>query len=140
MAHGSFKGLYTFQEVSEIYGIDNSTLRKQVSNNKLINEVEVKKFGKTWLITEQAMIKHFGENQFNLYKGQITLQQIEAQRRAHIKKKQEKQKQKILNSKMRKGSKYDMGAEVKEDKGSMNNYNDDGKGLPTKMSFKFEGK
>lgn len=31
MSIGSFKGLYTFQEVALIYNMDNSTLRKQVS-------------------------------------------------------------------------------------------------------------
>lgn len=138
MSNGSFKGLYTFQEVSAIYGIDNSTLRKQVSNNKLIENIEVKKFGKTWLITEQAMIKHFGSAKFELYKGQITLQEIEAQRQAHIKKKLEQRKSKEIKDKMKLGKKYDMGGEVKEPKGSINNYNDNGEGLPIKMSFSFD--
>lgn len=71
MAKGSFKGLYTFQEVAKIYGIDNSTLRKRIANNKLIDGVEVKKFGKTWLITEQAMIKHFGKEKFEMEKENL---------------------------------------------------------------------
>ncbi|WP_373600262.1 helix-turn-helix domain-containing protein [Paraclostridium bifermentans] len=71
MADGSFEGLYTFQEVANIYGIDNSTLRKRIVKNKFVNEVEVKKFGKTWLITEQAMIKYFGSEKFDLYKNKI---------------------------------------------------------------------
>ena len=31
MSKGSFKGLYTFLEVAEIYNIDDSCLRKQVA-------------------------------------------------------------------------------------------------------------
>ncbi|WGX77515.1 helix-turn-helix domain-containing protein (plasmid) [Paraclostridium bifermentans] len=90
MANGSFKGLYTFQQVANIYGLDNSTLRKQVSNGKLIDNVEVKKFGKTWLITEQSMIKHFGIDEFNLYIGRITLDDLDEVKQKKIKKKMDK--------------------------------------------------
>lgn len=90
MANGSFKGLYTFQQVADIYGLDNSTLRKQVSNGKLIDNVEVKKFGKTWLITEQSMIKHFGVDEFNLYIGKITLDNLDEVKQKKIKKKMDK--------------------------------------------------
>ena len=74
MANGSFKGLYTFQEVADIYDLDNSTLRKQAANGKLALNTEVKKFGKTWLMTEQAMIRHFGADKFNEYKEQINIE------------------------------------------------------------------
>ena len=57
---GSFEGLYTFLEVAEIYGIDDSCLRKQVARDKFVIGEEVKKMGRTWIITEQAMIKSFG--------------------------------------------------------------------------------
>lgn len=87
MGNGSFKGLYTFQQVADIYGLDNSTLRKQVSTGKLINNVEVKKFGKTWLITEQSMIKHFGADKFNLYSGKITLNDLNESNKEKIKSK-----------------------------------------------------
>ena len=56
---GSFEGLYTFLEVAEIYGIDDSCLRKQVARDKFVIGEEVKKMGRTWIITEQAMIKSF---------------------------------------------------------------------------------
>ena len=39
---GSFEGLYTFLEVAEIYGIDDSCLRKQVARNKFVIGEEVK--------------------------------------------------------------------------------------------------
>ena len=60
MARGSFNGLYTFQDVANIYGIDSSTIRKQVQKCKFCDN-EIKKFGKTWIITEQAMVSHFGK-------------------------------------------------------------------------------
>lgn len=65
---GSFGGLYTFLEVAEIYGIDDSCLRKQVARDKFVIGEEVKKMGRTWIITEQAMIKSFGALKFEEYK------------------------------------------------------------------------
>ena len=65
---GSFGGLYTFLEVAEIYGIDDSCLRKQVARDKFVISEEVKKMGRTWIITEQAMIKSFGALKFEEYK------------------------------------------------------------------------
>lgn len=70
MAKGSFKGLYTFQDVAKIYNIDASTIRKQVQNHKFY-ENEIKKFGKTWIITEQAMVEHFGKELFIAYKNDL---------------------------------------------------------------------
>ena len=71
MARGSFNGLYTFQDVANIYGIDSSTIRKQVKNCKFCCDKEIKKFGKTWLITEQAMVEHFGNELFIAYKNKL---------------------------------------------------------------------
>lgn len=71
MPKGSFTGLYTFQEVTKIYGMDNSTLRKYVYKNKFVLDVEVKKFGRTWVITEQAMLEHFGKEKFIEYISKI---------------------------------------------------------------------
>ena len=65
---GSFEGLYTFLEVAEIYGIDDSCLRKQVARGKFVIGEDVKKMGRTWIITEQAMIKSFGTLKFEEYK------------------------------------------------------------------------
>lgn len=65
---GSFEGLYTFLEVAKIYGIDDSCLRKQVARDKFVIGEEVKKMGRTWIITEQAMIKNFGTLKFDEYK------------------------------------------------------------------------
>ncbi|MEG1132695.1 MAG: helix-turn-helix domain-containing protein [Romboutsia sp.] len=71
MAKGSFEGLYTFLEVAEIYGIDDSCLRKQVARDKFIVGEDVKKMGRTWIITEQAMVKTFGTLKFEDYKKKL---------------------------------------------------------------------
>lgn len=68
MAKGSFEGLYTFIEVAQIYGMDDSSLRKQVARNKFIIGKDIKKMGRTWIITEQAMVKNFGTLKFEEYK------------------------------------------------------------------------
>ena len=64
---GSLNYLHTFAEVSYIYKIEQSTLRKKVARGELKEGTEVKKFGGTWVITENAMIKHFGARQFIHY-------------------------------------------------------------------------
>src|SRR5699024_3239311 len=65
---GSFGGLYTFLVVAEIYGIDDSWLRKQVAVGKFVTGEELQKIKRTWMITEQAMIKSFGALKFEEYK------------------------------------------------------------------------
>ena len=64
---GSFEGLYTFLEVAEIYGIDDSCLRKQVARGKFVIGEDVKKMGATWIITEQALIRNFGVEKLEKY-------------------------------------------------------------------------
>ena len=71
MVKGSFEGLYTFLEVAEIYGIDDSSLRKQVARDKFVIDEDVKKMGRTWIITEQAMVKNFGTLKFEDYKKKL---------------------------------------------------------------------
>ena len=64
---GSLNYLHTFAEVSHIYKIEQSTLRKKVARGELKIDVDVKKFGGTWVITENAMVKHFGVKPFVRY-------------------------------------------------------------------------
>ena len=71
MAKGSFEGLYTFLEVAKIYGIDDSCLRKQVARDKFVIGEDVKKMGRTWIITEQAMVRSFGNLKFEEYKSRV---------------------------------------------------------------------
>ena len=42
--------------------------RKQVARDKFVIGEDVKKMGRTWIITEQAMIKSFGALKFEEYK------------------------------------------------------------------------
>ncbi len=72
MAKGSFEGLYTFLEVAEIYGINDSCLRKQVARDKFVIGEDVKKMGRTWIITEQAMVRSFGNLKFEEYKSRVS--------------------------------------------------------------------
>lgn len=75
MAKGSFVGLYTFEEISKIYQMDSSNLRKMVQYNKFTDK-EIKKFGKTWIITEEAARKHFGNN-IDVYFDDIKLAELQ---------------------------------------------------------------
>lgn len=51
----------TFAEASEKWGLGESTLRSVVKTNRVTNGVDIKKSGKVWLITENAMKKLYGE-------------------------------------------------------------------------------
>ena len=51
----------TFREASQIWKLDDSTLRKMVKTDKLIEGIDFRKSGATWLITKKAMIKAYGE-------------------------------------------------------------------------------
>lgn len=103
MAKGSFKGLYTFQDVAKIYNIDASTIRKQVQNHKFYDN-EIKKFGKTWIITEQAMVEHFGKELFIAYKNDLLEQKaLEIKKlKEEAKKEKEARKQAKLEAKKQK--------------------------------------
>ena len=54
--------LMTFGEASELWGLSKSgsTLRMLTKTNKLMEGVDYRKSGNTWLITRTAMIKIYG--------------------------------------------------------------------------------
>lgn len=56
-----FEGLMSFAEAAERWHIDDSTLRKAVSNGRLVENIDIKKFGKQWVVTEKSMYNIFGE-------------------------------------------------------------------------------
>ena len=66
---GSFEGLYTFLEAAKIYGVGDSCFRKQVARKKLVEGVDVKKMGTTWIITEQALVRNFGSEKLEKFKS-----------------------------------------------------------------------
>lgn len=56
----AFDGLMSFSEAAQRWNIDDSTLRKAVANGRFIENVDIKKFGKQWVIREKSMINVFG--------------------------------------------------------------------------------
>ena len=65
-AHGTliktpFDGLMSFNDATTLWGLNESTLRKAISYGKLVNGVDVCKFGKQWVISIEAMKREYGE-------------------------------------------------------------------------------
>ena len=56
-----FDGLLSFKEATDLWGLNESTLRKAVAYGKLKDGVDVKKFGKQWVITLAAMKREYGD-------------------------------------------------------------------------------
>lgn len=55
-----FDGLMAFSDATELWGLNESTLRKAVSYGKLVNGVDVCKFGKQWVVSAEAMKREYG--------------------------------------------------------------------------------
>ena len=55
-----FDGLISFSDATAIWRLSESTLRKAVSYGKLVNGVDVLKFGKQWVVTREAMLREYG--------------------------------------------------------------------------------
>ena len=55
-----FDGLISFVDATALWNLSESTLRKAVSYKKLINGVDVLKFGKQWVVTREAMTREYG--------------------------------------------------------------------------------
>lgn len=56
-----FDRLISFADATALWGLNESTLRKAVSYGKMQEGVDVKKFGKQWIITMDAMRREYGE-------------------------------------------------------------------------------
>lgn len=56
-----FDGLIAFSDATEMWGLNESTLRKAISYGKLIKGVDVCKFGKQWVISVDAMKRVYGD-------------------------------------------------------------------------------
>lgn len=61
MERGPFFQLLSFAEAAEIWGIDQSTLRKAVADGRLYPGVDCRKFGKQWVVTVDAMARVFSK-------------------------------------------------------------------------------
>ena len=55
-----FDGLIAFSDATQIWGLNESTLRKAIAYGKLINGQDVCKFGKQWVISSEAMKREYG--------------------------------------------------------------------------------
>ena len=55
-----FDGLIAFSDATLIWGLNESTLRKAISYGKLINGVDVCKYGKQWVVSIKAMEREYG--------------------------------------------------------------------------------
>lgn len=55
-----FDGLMAFSDATALWGLNESTLRKAISYGKLVNGVDVCKFGKQWVVSMSAMQREYG--------------------------------------------------------------------------------
>lgn len=56
-----FDGLMAFSDATFLWNLNESTLRKAIAYGKLINGVDVCKFGKQWVVSMDAMKREYGE-------------------------------------------------------------------------------
>ena len=56
-----FDGLMAFSDATLLWNLNESTLRKAISYGKLVNGVDVCKFGKQWVVSMVAMKREYGE-------------------------------------------------------------------------------
>lgn len=55
-----FDDLIALSDATALWGLNESTLRKAISYGKLVNGVDVCKFGKQWVISRNAMEREYG--------------------------------------------------------------------------------
>ena len=56
-----FDGLLALSEATDMWNLNESTLRRAISYGKLIAGSDVKKYGKQWVVTYDAMIREYGQ-------------------------------------------------------------------------------
>ncbi len=57
-----FDGLIAFSDATQLWGLNESTLRKAISYGKLVIGVDVCKFGKQWVVSVDAMNREYGRS------------------------------------------------------------------------------
>ncbi|MBQ9880620.1 MAG: DUF2442 domain-containing protein [Clostridia bacterium] len=55
-----FDGLIAFTEATQLWGLNESTLRKAIAYGKLVNGVDACKYGKQWVVSVDAMKREYG--------------------------------------------------------------------------------
>ena len=58
--HTPFDGLIAFSDATALWGLNESTLRKAITYGKLVNGVDVCKFGKQWVVSVESMKREYG--------------------------------------------------------------------------------
>lgn len=58
-----FDGLLVFTDATQLWGLNESTLRKAISYGKLVNGIDACKYGKQWVVSIDAMKRVYGTPQ-----------------------------------------------------------------------------
>ena len=61
VAETPFDGLMAFSDATTFWALNESTLRKAISYGKLVEGIDVCKFGKQWVVSMEAMKREYGE-------------------------------------------------------------------------------
>lgn len=56
-----FDGLIAFTEATQLWGLNESTLRKAISYGKLVDGIDACKYGRQWVISIEAMVREYGD-------------------------------------------------------------------------------
>ena len=56
-----FDGLIAFTDATQLWGLNESTLRKAIAYGKLVNGIDACKFGKQWVVSTIAMMREYGQ-------------------------------------------------------------------------------
>ena len=56
-----FDGLMAFTDATQLWGLNESTLRKAIAYGKLVSGVDACKYGKQWVISTEAMKREYGQ-------------------------------------------------------------------------------
>ncbi len=56
-----FDDLMALSDATALWGLNESTLRKAISYGKLVNGIDVCKFGKQWVVSKSAMEREYGK-------------------------------------------------------------------------------
>ena len=60
-----FDGLMAFTDATQLWGLNESTLRKAISYGKLVKGIDACKYGKQWVISTEAMKREYGQPKVN---------------------------------------------------------------------------
>jgi hypothetical protein len=56
-----FEGLVALSDATKMWGLSESALRKAIAYGKLVNGVDVCKFGTQWVVSAKAMRREYGD-------------------------------------------------------------------------------